>query len=70
MEKAGRSFHSSVAPGRHPMDTLHPDTGAGGTDGVAPVSPAKEVLFAMCNLQQVTLDRLFTSCPCKGQVRL
>lgn len=70
VEKAGSSAPSRVAPGvtdaafRHqPVAGLCPNPGA-------QVSPAKEELLAVCNLQQVTLDRLFTSCPCKGQVRL
>lgn len=72
VEKAGSSApsrvgafcHHPVAAFRHhPVAELRPNPGA-------QVSPAKEELLAVCNLQQVTLDRLFTSCPCKGQVRL
>lgn len=57
----GRLYH---------VDVLLPSTGIDSADGVAHTHPAKDELFARCNLQEATLDGLFTSCPCKGQVHL
>lgn len=65
---ASRCCRLSPRPPR--VGVLGPDAGVGGPDAVTRGTPAEEVLLATCPLQQLTLDRLLTSCPCKGQVRL
>ena len=49
------------------LDVLLPNGGVGGPDELAQVYPPEDELFARCNLQEATLDGLFTSGPCKGQ---